>query len=706
MRYQHPTLRVLCLWVMTLLCIAGIPQFAHATNDDCPQIEATDDGESYDSSVYSYGEWKWAQNCNGNEREAPPFYDGPYDGGHYNDPSDPDWESAGAANQNWERAPIRIISSSCQALTDYLNAIKAGTVATDPALNASWGVDTGCLWNDITITVGSDQAWYEGEIGADGNPAVSCSDSGNASWWSLRCTAARSNETYELGASDTAYHWGSAAKLVAEREGDKLCVYAYGVGFLEYFVDCVPLPDPPPSETPDKACWVADQCWGEQSEVDVQIQYTDAEGASQTYGRWEWPLTSIAAECVTKTIGQIFEGNPCADSGVGLFESVRNNFRRAVMLAMTLYVMLLGVRAAFGQIESHQEVVQSFIKILVVMYFAVSDGWTVYYPYLIGGIAELATYVANTAGVDANGDAVGSYCVYPASFYPAESVALSLWDTLDCKMFYYLGMSPETPFPMTLLIAIAGIWSGNILFSAILILFAIIFILTVIQAVQIYLVSVVVVSIMVYVSPLFIPMVLFQQTKQFFNNWLDELVGYSLYPMVMFAFLALMTGVFDQIYWGPDALDNMTWDGNDAIVDMATGCSDDNKSIGCYIKLAMDHVDNYAVPVLGFVVPTADSDAPLPYEYLPGVLKAVLFGVLFFFFMGSLPSLVQAITGTLRSGAEIMPGNSSVGDAAKKAKAGIKGKKAERAKNKSGDNKESQKADETATAQADETFDE
>jgi type IV secretion system protein VirB6 len=53
-----------------------------------------------------------------------------------------------------------------------------------------------------------------------------------------------------------------------------------------------------------------------------------------------------------------------------------------------------------------------------------------------------------------------------------------------------------------------------------------------------------------FFAPIFIPCVLFQVTKSYFDAWLKLMISYALQPTVLAAFIALMFTTFDQTMYG------------------------------------------------------------------------------------------------------------------------------------------------------------
>ena len=136
---------------------------------------------------------------------------------------------------------------------------------------------------------------------------------------------------------------------------------------------------------------------------------------------------------------------------------------------------------------------------------------------------------------------------------------LSPWDKLDCRLFFYLGTATAEGrawafgvililsgflFPLVLIISFQ-----QILFVLVALFYSIMIILTIVWAVHLYVLAMLAFAIITLVSPIFIPMMLFQVTKPFFDGWLKELMAYTLYPVMIFAFLSLFMSVFDGLYF-------------------------------------------------------------------------------------------------------------------------------------------------------------
>ncbi|MFP3031930.1 MAG: type IV secretion system protein, partial [Wolbachia sp.] len=90
---------------------------------------------------------------------------------------------------------------------------------------------------------------------------------------------------------------------------------------------------------------------------------------------------------------------------------------------------------------------------------------------------------------------------------------------------------------------------GQILIALVAIFMAILLMMVILWLCYVFILSLVALSVIIILSPLFIPMVLFQHTKGYFDGWVRELITYSLYPVILFAFLSFMFIACDKIYY-------------------------------------------------------------------------------------------------------------------------------------------------------------
>ncbi|AHX11744.1 trbL/VirB6 plasmid conjugal transfer family protein [Neorickettsia helminthoeca str. Oregon] len=148
---------------------------------------------------------------------------------------------------------------------------------------------------------------------------------------------------------------------------------------------------------------------------------------------------------------------------------------------------------------------------------------------------------------------------------------LALWDRLDCRITFYLGSSLGNPsvgladaatsmtagaisamgggiFIVPVLV-LALLFAGQVVIALLVLLYVILILLIILWITHLFILAIIALTILILFSPIFIPMLLFQVTKPFFEGWLKEVMAYSLYPIVLFGFLALVFSVFDKLYF-------------------------------------------------------------------------------------------------------------------------------------------------------------
>ncbi len=132
---------------------------------------------------------------------------------------------------------------------------------------------------------------------------------------------------------------------------------------------------------------------------------------------------------------------------------------------------------------------------------------------------------------------------------------MKLWDSIDCRIAKYLGIGaiPDSPSsPHSLLIAIGSLLSGpvGIIIFCLLVTFLVFVVLIIIRMVHIYIIAFMALILLAYIAPLVIPMALFEHTKSSFDAWLKQVIGFAVQPIILFAFLAFMFAIFDNIIYG------------------------------------------------------------------------------------------------------------------------------------------------------------
>lgn len=363
------------------------------------------------------------------------------------------------------------------------------------------------------------------------------------------------------------------AVLRVVKVGDQLCAQAWT--FLGYqSIGCKYLPDCSKFSV-NSNCYVAQAC--------------SYNGFKHSYGFV--PMTAMIMECIQESLDLLFINTAACGSTTNYktnyFPVFQASMRQAIKAAITLYFILFGIKMVMsGEVTSKSEYFTFGAKYILVLYFSVgifmnkydtdgtpiySDGVTTYMkPLFINGASDLANMVYQAGGVN-------GLCDYSTLPYDAGYQYISLWDSLDCRILYYLGLdlSRITNFftnagaavaivaivaalgpPVILGYLLAALMSFQIIFFIFSIVFAIFLISIMIYFVNIIVLCNIAAAILIYMCPIFVPMALFSPTKAYFDGWLKLLISYGLQPMVVAAYMAMMLTIFDNAMFGDCSFEN------------------------------------------------------------------------------------------------------------------------------------------------------
>jgi len=217
---------------------------------------------------------------------------------------------------------------------------------------------------------------------------------------------------------------------------------------------------------------------------------------------------------ILTSIAQTFYENVTASS----------DFQKAVGAAILLYITIYGVMIMFNLASYHTgEVVSRLVKIAIVWAIIGPGGWNFFNKYVgtlfLGGMNDLITQFS-AAGVGIN--------------------TSNLNPTLQSSAMQAL-IGPLTEvFDRKFVIAIVSLLSTGItgwMMALFLIWGLIQFVLMVIGAVTTYVKSLVGLTFLFGVAPIFFAFILFEKTRQVFIGWLNQVVAFALTPVLLFAFL-------------------------------------------------------------------------------------------------------------------------------------------------------------------------
>ncbi len=138
--------------------------------------------------------------------------------------------------------------------------------------------------------------------------------------------------------------------------------------------------------------------------------------------------------------------------------------------------------------------------------------------------------------------------------YPIDRRYVSFFDTLDCKMSKYLDFSNASNPLGVLFIFILGFiipFNLGFIFGLIALLFFFFILIFVIKVVYIFAASNAALFALLFLSPIMIPMMLFSKTKDIFEGWIKNLIGFAIQPIILIAFISVAINILDDTMAGP-----------------------------------------------------------------------------------------------------------------------------------------------------------
>ncbi len=389
------------------------------------------------------------------------------------------------------------------------------------------------------------------------------------------------------------------------------------------------------------------------------------------------PVTAPLVECVHQAVKTFFLGDGTENCKTAL-AAFQENLRNIVMMLLTLYIIFFGIKLTLVREVSKGEAFLFLMKMLLVIYFSVgfrtsggySHGVEEIFNFFIGAAIQLSQ-IAVTAGNE------GGLCMYPMESYSNKMIMA--WDYLDCRMGYYLGINSVARTGANILGSIAtllGLMFNPLflLIALITLLFACFFIGIIMHVVHSFMISLIVITIITFLAPIFVPMALFNQTKQMYEGWLKTLIGNTVQPIILMSFLAFMFAIMDDIIFPTPGC---KWQqANDQSTTMTNfmntmfGSSMGNRTWTMWELKINDEATSQeqadCKTSFGFLMQCIGSSGtegcPKDDEFwqacanaMDSVLQSLLFMFLFFFFIGMVESIAADISGVQSMGGAVSP---------------------------------------------------
>jgi TrbL/VirB6 plasmid conjugal transfer protein len=201
-----------------------------------------------------------------------------------------------------------------------------------------------------------------------------------------------------------------------------------------------------------------------------------------------------------------------------------SGYQDAITAAFYLVAIFFAVSFMFGfETITLAQVVIRLVKIGLIIWLVSTTGLLFLQDYFVRFFNQGGAWLINAMINIATTGAVGvPSTVVSAPFAILDEIIRVVFSP---RMFVTIIATLSTG-PFGFIVAGALIWSVFSIFMGVL------------KALQVYAISIVMKAILLGMAPVFFPMILFGRTKSMFTGWINQLVNFTLQPIIMFAFLA------------------------------------------------------------------------------------------------------------------------------------------------------------------------
>jgi hypothetical protein len=238
----------------------------------------------------------------------------------------------------------------------------------------------------------------------------------------------------------------------------------------------------------------------------------------------------------------------CNIAGVGQAERVYklvisdSRFKAIVTMSFVVMFTFYGVGYLMGTSElNHSEIINRIIKIGVIYLFIGETGWDWFNNLVVRFFKDGTDYLAfmmasSFDGISNNREVTNAFI---SGDYYNKSI---LFTSVDDVFGMFFSQAVQKKISALLFASIFG-WAYLIIIYQSFMLY----VYSVANAVLLYLTAQVFISILFTLGPIFLIFILFEQTKQMFDNWLKQLIGFSLQQIFLLTVLAFFNMLMYEV---------------------------------------------------------------------------------------------------------------------------------------------------------------
>lgn len=303
----------------------------------------------------------------------------------------------------------------------------------------------------------------------------------------------------------------------------------------------------------------------------------------------DWHIISTVSTCIQDLLTKVFIDNT-VNPDKAFMAQIENGMKSIVFATLLLYITLIGIKILMNNQEpTRGEWMIYLMKFAVVLAITTTGIWfdkSDANPRGIGlykTLIESGQFFADIFMQARNSGDPIQMCSFnykgknvlsqnDIDIGGGEIVKMTVWDYLDCVLATYLNFN-SCKFSMSGMVvfwftscAIFSFPLGFVLAIAMLI-YCVMVLLIILQFMHIAILTMFAITVLVMISPIMMCFFLFDTTKDITMSWFKLLLGYMLYPGMIFAFMAFMLTTFDYIFYGLNTQDKI-----DALNSIRTEC--------------------------------------------------------------------------------------------------------------------------------------
>ena len=257
----------------------------------------------------------------------------------------------------------------------------------------------------------------------------------------------------------------------------------------------------------------------------------------------------------------------------GPFKKLQENLMEIVKIILAIAIVLYGFKIIIKNNSSInvEDITQFILTSVFVVYFTMTTSWK---EPVFNAVYGTSNYIVNLSSKIIRFDRVSSTnydsiyknpnyqgCYFfkhdeiPNNYedYGIGKSYLALFDTLDCKISRYFGITTDNVINIPIIsFFIAGIFSFGFAIMTIMpfILLTIGIIAIAIKIALQFITYSLELTILLFIAPLIIPLYLIENTRGIFNSWINNIVKLVFRPMFTILSTMLFLLIFDKYYIG------------------------------------------------------------------------------------------------------------------------------------------------------------